>query len=603
MKKTYIDPRAAPPVDAGTLKRILRQLRPYWWQMAAVTLSIIVCAQLNLLPAILVKRVVDEAIPQADERRLVMLCVGMVAGPLIAGLLQVGQKYLTNWIGERAMYDMRVDLFRHLHRQSLGFFSTAKPGEAVSRVLNDVKGVGDVLSSTLVSVLQNAVVLISTTETMIVWLDWRLTLVAAGLLPLFIVPTRRVGRKRKALKRTVQAKTAEITGILTETLSVSGALLLKVFGTEEHETERFRSKAAEIMTLQLKQTLIGRWFQMILGLFESLGPALVFLVGGWLVINGKLTLGVIVAFVPLLKKLYSASSDMANVHVDLVVSYAYFDRIFQVLDMVPAIANAPGAIAMPKVRGELAFRHVSFSYGEDDLTLTDFNLVIAPGKSVAIVGPSGAGKSTIAALVPRLYDPTAGMLTLDGVDVRKIRLDSLRSHMSVVTQETFLLHSSVLENLRYGRTFATMDEVVAAAKAAQIHELIESLPAGYNTVVGERGYRFSGGERQRLAIARAILKDAQILILDEATSALDSTNESLVQKALEPLLPGRTSLIIAHRLSTIRQADLIVVLRHGRIVEQGRHDELLSKNGMFRLLYEQQFGERQSGRGAEAARV
>jgi ATP-binding cassette subfamily B protein len=590
VKRTYIDPRTAPPVTATTLRRIVHQLHPYRWHVSLVAASMVVCALLNLIPPILIKQLVDKAIPRRDLHLLVMLCLGMVAGPLLAGLFQVGQKYLSSWIGERVMYDMRVELFRHLHRQSLGFFSSAKPGEAVSRVLNDVKGVGDVLSSTLINAIQNAIVLTSTAALLFVF-DWRLALVAVGLLPIFVIPTRRVGLTRKSLRRTAQAKTAEITGILLETLSVSGALLLKVFGTEDKETERFRAKAAELMEVQLRQALIGRWFQMLLGLFENAGPALVFAVGGWLVITGHAELGTIIAFVTQLRRLYSSSSDTANLHVDMVVSYAYFDRVFQVLDMVPEIVDAPGAIAVPVVKGHIAFRHVSFSYGEDDRTLVDFNLTIPPGGIVAVVGPSGAGKSTLAGLVPRLWDPTDGAVTLDGVDIRRIQLESLRSHIAVVTQETFLFHASVADNIRYGRESASFDEIVRAAKAAQIHDLIASLPDGYDTTVGDRGFRFSGGERQRLAIARAILKNAQILILDEATSALDSANEALVQQALEPLFPGRTSLVIAHRLSTIRKADLIVVLQNGRVVERGRHHELLALKGLYRQLHEEQTGQ------------
>jgi ATP-binding cassette subfamily B protein len=581
-------------VERATLRRILTTIAPYRSRALLVGIAIVACALLNLIPPIFVKKIVDEAIPAKDVHRLAWLCAGMIAGPLLAGLIGVGQKYLAIWIGERVMFDLRVELFRHLHRQSLGFFSSAKPGEAVSRVLNDVKGVGDVMSSTVVDVIQNSVILLSTVV-LIFWLDWRLALLATAMLPLFIAPTRRVGQRRKEIKREAQAETAELTGILTETLSVSGALLLKVFGTEEKEALRFQSKAKEIMDLQLQQSLVGRWFNMLLGLFEDFGPAMMWLAGGFLVILGLIPLGTVMAFIQVLKKrLYSPATALANVHVDLVVSYAYFDRIFQVLDMKPSIVDAPDAVKLRDVRGEVAFRHVHFAYGADDHTLTDIDVVIPPGKSLALVGPSGAGKSTIAALLPRLYDPTEGSVTLDGVDLRKIQLESLRSHISVVTQETFLFHASVLENLRYGRPGATDEEVEAAARSAQIHDLIEGLPQGYGTIVGERGYRFSGGERQRLAIARAILKNPRILILDEATSALDSANETLVQRALEPLLEGRTSLIIAHRLSTIRKADTICVLQAGRVVERGTHDELLALGGLFSKLHRDQLGQESS---------
>ncbi|HEY9183628.1 MAG TPA: ABC transporter ATP-binding protein, partial [Gammaproteobacteria bacterium] len=584
VKKTKLASADLRPVERAMLSRIVAFLAPYRTQAALVLVAIAVSSVLSLTPALLVKRVVDDAIPQGDLALLFLLCVGMIIGPLLAGLVQVGQKYIATWIGERVMLDLRVGLFRHLHRQSIGWFTTLPPGEAVTHVLNDVKGAGDAVSSTLTGVAQNAIALASTL-TLLVALDWRLTLVAIGALPLFVVPSRRVGHRRKELKREAQARIGELTGILTETLSVSGALLLKVFGGERREAERFEAKAAEAMALQLRQSLVGRWFELMIGLFESVGPALVFAVGGWLVITQGVGLGTVVAFVTVLKRLYGPAADLAGVHVDLITSYAYFDRIFRILDLTPTIVDAPDAQPLTHVRGEVEFHHVSFAYAGGGEVLHDFDLRVGPGQVVALVGASGAGKSTAAGLVPRLHDPTEGSVTLDGIDLRRIRLDDLRAQIGVVTQDVFLFHGSVVDNLRYGRPDATLDEVVDAARRAQVHDLIASLPEGYATIVGERGHRFSGGERQRLAIARVLLKRAPVLILDEATSSLDLVSENLLRKALEPLLGERTTLVIAHRLATVRRADLIVVLDRGRIVERGTHAELLALHGHYFRLH------------------
>jgi ATP-binding cassette subfamily B protein len=597
VKRTYIDPKQV-DVDRGTLRRIARHLAPYRGRAFAVAAIILACAVLNLAPQILVKQVLDHALPEKQVDLLLLLCAGMIAGPLVAGALSVAQKYLVESIGERVMVDLRVALYDHMHKQPLGYFSTARPGEVVSHVLNDVQGVGSAISGTLVKVVDNSVQLAATCALLFA-LDWRLTLVALAILPAFIVPTRRVGAKRKALKRQTQAKVAEMTGILTETLTVSGALLVKVFGAEKSESSRLRGKAEEVMRLSLRQVLVGRWFQMMLGTFENAGPALIWMVGGVLVIDGVASLGTVVAFVTVLKKLYGPASSLAGVHVDMVTSYAYFERIFDVLDEQPSIRDAPDARALAgEVKGELVFDHVTFRYeGRADTSeaLHDIHVRVPAGAMVAIVGPSGAGKTTLVSLVPRLNDPSEGSVALDGQDLRRVTMASLRAHIGVVTQETFLLNAPIRDNLRYGRPDAPQAEVEAAARAARIHDVIAAMPKGYDTVVGDRGYRLSGGERQRIAIARVLLKDPRILILDEATSALDSQNEALIQEALEPLLVGRTSLVIAHRLSTVRRADLILVMERGRLVEQGTHEALLAKGGLYARLHATQFGTGEKG--------
>jgi ATP-binding cassette, subfamily B, bacterial len=571
----------------GRTGRLLALLAPHRAQLAAILGLLVSSALLGLFQPLFLKRAIDHALPSRDYTEFAWLCVGMLAAPLGAGFLDVAEKYLSTLVGERVMCDLRSSLYRHLNRLPLAYFTSAQPGDSLSRVLNDVQGVGATVTDKMMEVIENATVFVASL-TMLVLLDWRLSLIALVSLPFYAIPSRRVGLARKQLKRDTQRKIAEFAGMLTETLSISGALLMKVFGTEEAEATRVDAKLREIMTLSLRQAMVGRWFKLLLRFLENVGPMLLWGVGGYLVMAGNLRLGSLVAAAALLKKLYAPAGALASVYTDLVASRAYFDRVFAVFDLEPAITDAPGARALPSVHGALSFRKVTFAYAPGQNVLDGIDLEIPAGQCVALVGPSGAGKSTLAALVARLYDPTSGAIAIDGHDLRAVRLGDLRARIGVVSQETYLFHASLRENLRYGRANATDDELLAAAAAAHLNDVVAALPLGYDTVVGDRGFRLSGGERQRVAIARALLRDPAILILDEATSALDTQNEHLIQAALQPLLRGRTSLVIAHRLSTIRGADLIVVMDRGRIVERGRHEELIARNGLYAAFCREQ---------------
>jgi ATP-binding cassette subfamily B protein len=586
--KTSIAPHDLPALDSATFRRIVQCVKPYWLRALGVGVCMVAAAVLSLASPWLVKRVVDVALPNRDLRLLWLCCAGMIAGPLLAEFVRVGQKYAAETIGQDVMLDLRIALYRRFHLMPFASFTKLRPGEAVSHVLNDVQGVGDAVSGTLADVAQNTVIVLSATAFMIV-LEWRLALVAVASMPLLILRTHRVGQTRKAIKRRAQARTSEFTGVVTETLSISGALLVRTFDSAEAEVTRFRRHAVELKRLALAQALVGRWFRMLLRAFESIGPAVVFALGGWWIVRGEIPLGTVVALAALMKRVYNPASDLASVHVDLMTSYAYFERVFAVLDRTEPRREGPAPVKLGSVVGRLELRNVSFAYDDDSAAaLSAVNVTIPEGTTVGIVGSSGAGKTTLGALIMRLYDPTDGAVCLDGTDLRQLSLSSLRANIAVVTQETFLLHATVFENLRYGNPAASLAQIEDAARRAQIHDRITALPDGYHTMVGERGYRFSAGERQRLAIARAILKDPRILILDEATSALDSVSERLVQQALAPLLEGRTSVIITHRLSTIRDADLIVVLDRGTIVERGTHDELLARNGRYAWLWRAQ---------------
>jgi len=574
----------------GDMARIWRYLVPSWGATLLILVCILASALLGLLPPLLTRDLIDRAIPTRDARLLDLLVAGMIGAPVISGLIGVWQNYLVTLLGQNVVFEIRTDMFDRVLRQSLRFFTNTKSGEIVSRLQNDVGSVQGVVTGTLVNLISNALVAL-TTLIVIFRLDWRLALVATAVLPFFILPTRRVGQMRGKLARETQELTAEITSAIQETLSVSGSLLARLFGAHALEREKFRKRTAAVRDLQIRQSMVGRWFLMFILLFASVGPALIYLVGGHEAIARRITIGTIVAFVGYLGRLYMPATALVNAQVDVMSAAAVFGRIFAYLDLPVEIADPSSPVRITAPRGALRFEDVSFAYSGTGppWTLDGVEFEVEPGRMVAIVGPSGAGKTTISYLATRLYDPSRGRVTFDGVDLRQLALEDLSHWIAKVTQETTLFHATIAENLRYARPAATTEELERACRLAQVFDVVAALPQGFETVVGERGYKLSGGERQRLALARVVLRDPRLLILDEATSSLDSRSEALIREALEAVLAGRSSLVIAHRLSTVLRADRILVMDGGRIVESGTHAELLARSGLYTKLYEQQF--------------
>ncbi len=609
-----------PPVPRERRTRTARKIMvffvPYKVEVTVVLGAILLTSFLGVINPILLKLLIDIAIPRRDFGLLNLYVGLMIAIPIVSSLIGVGQTYLNNMVGQNVMRDLRAALYTHLQHMPLRFFTETRTGEIQSRLSNDVGGIQSVVTDTAASITSNVAVVVSTIIAML-FIDIRLTALSLAMLPIFAFIANRVGKVRRAASTEVQKSLADMTAATEETLSVSGILLSKTFGQQSASIDRFAGLNERVARNQIRQALVGRWFFALIGTIMSIIPAFVYWLAGYLTINDPLhhpSIGDIVAFTTLQSRLFFPLGQLLNVQVELQGALALFDRIFEYLEMKPEIADAPDAIDLDPaaVSGRVRIRNASFHYptkasleavegpeavkrsGRDakapaQFALEGIDFEVEPGQLVALVGPSGAGKTSTTYLIPRLYDVDSGAVEIDGIDVRKIRLQSIGQTVGFVTQETYLFHSSVRDNLRYARPDATDLELEVAARAAAIHDRIMELPEGYDTTVGERGYKLSGGEKQRIAIARVLLKDPRILILDEATSALDTVSERLIQGALEGLEAGRTTIAIAHRLSTILRADLILVYEHGRIVERGTHSQLLAAGGLYARLYHEQF--------------
>lgn len=621
----YDEDQDKPSVDRALLKRVWAYGLPYRSSLIGVLVTVLVISALGVIPPLLTREIVDVAIPQGDLGLLTMLGLGVICVPVSSALIGVLQRYWSSLAGEGIIYDLRRELYEHLQGMSLRFFTATKTGELISRLNSDVVGAQQAITGTFVSILSNIVSVVAILAVMI-GADWRLTLLAVAALPLFVLPARRVAKVLRRVTEQQMEHNATMSGILQETFNVSGALLVKLFNRGPDESHRFGIEAGSVRDLGIRRAMIGRWFFAALGLVSAAGTAVVWWLGGYYAIQGELTTGTLVMFGALVVQLYGPLSAISNSRVEFATSLVSFERVFEIIDLATDLPDPEDGVDLGDLEGRVTFDGVWFTYHTDgdeglegvkrirargrsggtlpetttpmspasrEWALQDVSFSVDPGRLVALVGPSGAGKTTISYLLPRLYDVTKGRVLIDGHDVRSVRLGSLAENIGVVTQETYLFHDTIAANLRYARPDATLEQLESACRAANIHEFISSLPEGYETMVGERGYRLSGGEKQRVAIARVILKDPKVLVLDEATSHLDTRSEALIQDAIERLMTDRTSLVIAHRLSTVKAADLILVLDDGHLVESGTHDELLARRGLYATLYETQFRDRQ----------
>ena len=633
-----------PKVTRELLLRVLNYAKPYWWHIAGMLVTILLSTGLSLLTPLIFRNMIDVVLPAKDTQRLIWLGLALLFIPALNGGINVLQRRLNSTVGEGVIFDLRSSLFSRLQHMSLRFFTNTKTGELMSRLNSDVVGAQNAISNTIVNIVTNIVEAIALFAVMIS-LEWRLTLVSILILPLFIITAQRLGTVLRDIARQAMDTNAQMNAHMNETLNIGGALLVKLFGRTREEEKRFRERAANVRDIGIRRAVIGSSFFVIFGLVTAVGTALVYGLGGYYVITDVFTVGTIVAFGSYLGQLYGTLQGLASAPVDFSTSMVSFERVFEIVDLPQDIVEKENAIELKDVKGELEFNNVTFNYKVDesillkdvkrygsmdnvkavlsggngdasmikrrveraasdsaetdstsqarDVALEGISFTARPGNLIALVGPSGAGKTTVTYLIPRLYDPSAGEIRIDGHNLKDVTLESLSQSIGMVTQETYLFHDTIRTNLTYAKPDATQAEIESAAKAANIHNFIMDLSDGYDTIVGERGYRLSGGEKQRIALARVILKDPRILVLDEATSSLDSESEALIQDALKRVMAGRTSIVIAHRLSTILAADMILVMDRGRIVERGTHEELLATGGIYSQLYETQFrGER-----------
>ncbi|MBO6165734.1 MAG: ABC transporter ATP-binding protein [Eubacterium sp.] len=587
---------AQPKVTPELLKRVFSYIKPYWKQFTLVLICIALSSVMNLLPSIFTGKIIDDGLIGRNMKLLIIYIVASLGVTFGANLIGVGESYINTWIAQHITFDMRNQMFRHLQKMSQRFFTTSNQGDIITRMTSDIDGVESVITNTFKSILSNSITLIFALIAMF-QKNWILALLGIAVIPLFVIPTRKAGKTRWTLTREAQDCNDEVNGILNETLSVSGQLLVKLFGKEEQEYERYEEVNRRMIKLHIKERMAGRWFFVVLTTVTSIGPMLLYLVGGILMMkfDSSITVGDITVLVALLGKTYMPVNSLLNIQVDWIRSMAMFTRIFEYFDMKVEIENPENAVLPVKASGEVEFSHVDFSYDEERQILKDVSFKLESGHSIAIVGPSGSGKSTIINLIPRLYDVQSGSVTFDGTDVRKLDLTFLRKNVGVVSQETYLFNSTIRANLKYAKQDATDEELIEACKKANIYDFIEKQEKGFDTMVGNRGLKLSGGEKQRLSIARVLLKDPALLIFDEATSALDSISESKIQEAIDPIIKERTSILIAHRLSTILAADEILVVKDGEIVERGHHKELVELGGVYTELYNTQFRKTDEG--------